>query len=255
MSTTIENTTASVNNTKVKSRNMSVLISDASPFYQKEALNTIRTNLLFILAMSEPKTFVISSSLPSEGKTTICSNLAIKLALTDSKVLLMDCDLRKPMIHRLFQLPSEKGITSILCGTNKIEEAKYADVFPNLDIITAGPIVPNPSELLGSSYMTKLLNIVQKEYDFVILDTPPVNVVSDAILVAKQTAGLFLISRLGQSRHDQLRKSIEKCKFANVNILGMIVNDAKNSSLHNGYRYYNQYNKYRYATPKVSSIN
>lgn len=252
MSTTTENKITATGSAKIKPHYKGTLVSGTSPFSQKEALNTIRTNLLFILAMSEHKTFAISSPLPSEGKTTICSNLAITLALTGSKVLLMDCDLRKPMIHRLFKLPDDKGITSILCGINEVEEAKYIGVSYNLDVITAGPLAPNPSELLGSSNMTELLNRVQKEYDFVILDTPPVNVVSDALLVAKQTTGLILISRLKQTRFDQLQKSIEKCKLAGVNILGMIVNDVSNSSFHNNYRYYNYY-RYGYTAPKASN--
>lgn len=225
------------------------MISDTSPFHQKEALNTIRTNLNFILAISGLKMFAVSSPLPGEGKTTICCNLAITLALTGSKVLLADCDLRKPMVHRLFKLPNEKGITGILCGTSKIEETKYADVSSNLDILTAGPMAPNPSELIGSSNMTELLINAQNDYDYVILDTPPINVVSDALLVAKRTTGLVLISRIKQSRHDQLQKSIEKCQFAGVKILGIIADDDKNSGFHNDYRYYHHY-KYGYTAPE-----
>lgn len=221
----------------------SMLISDASPFHIKESFKTVRSNLLFTLATTESKAVAITSALPSEGKSTTGSNLAVVLAQTGAQVLLVDCDLRKPVVQRLFKLSSEKGVTSILCGIDKIEEALHHDVYPNLDVITAGPISPNPSELLGSAQMSEFLKIVQKAYDYVILDTPPINIVSDALLVAQQTAGLLLVTRQDQSRHDQLRKAIEKCELANVKILGLIINDVKNANRSYDYRYkYGYYN-------------
>lgn len=206
------------------------LVTDSSPFHIREAFKTIRTNLLFTLATTDSKTVVLSSAMPNEGKSTTAVNLSIVLAQTGAQVLLMDCDLRKPSVHRLFKLSTEKGVTSILCGIDKIEQALNENVVPNLDIITAGPMSPNPSELLGSSRMKDLLDIVQKAYDYVILDASPMNIVSDAIIVSKNTAGIVLVTRQGQSRHDQLQKCIESCEFAEVNILGIILNESRGTN-------------------------
>ncbi len=215
-----------------------ILLSESAPFHVREAFKTIRTNLLFTLATTDSKAVVVASAMPNEGKSTTSANLAVALAQTGAQVLLMDCDLRKPSVHRLFKLPMDKGLTSVLCGIDKIEEALHENITPNLDIITAGPISPNPSELLGSTRMSDLLTIVQKAYDYVILDVSPVNIVSDAIIVAKQTAGILLIARQGQSRHDQLRKAIDSCEFAEVNILGMVINESKSASTsYYGYEY------------------
>lgn len=212
------------------------LICDTSSFHVREAFKTIRTNLQFALATSDKKSIVIASAMPNEGKSTSSANLAIVLAQTGAQVLLMDCDLRKPSVHRIFRLTTDKGVTSILCGIDTIEQALHENVAPNLDIITAGPLSPNPSELLGSSRMKDLLDIVQKAYDYVILDASPMNLVSDAVIVAKQTAGVVLIVRQDQSRHEHLQKCIESCEFAGVNILGIIINEARNSkSYHYGY--------------------
>jgi capsular exopolysaccharide synthesis family protein len=214
-----------------------ILLNNSAPFHVKEAFKTIRTNLLFTLATKESKAFVVASAMPDEGKSTTAANLAVVLAQTGAQVLLLDCDLRKPSVNRLFRLPTKKGLTSILCGIDKIEEALNENVEPNLDIITAGPMSPNPSELLGSTRMADLLSIVQKAYDYVILDASPINIVSDAIIAAKQTAGIVLVTRQGKSRHDQLQKAIESCEFADVDILGIVLNDAKNTIHNYGYGY------------------
>jgi len=139
-----------------------LLLSETSPFHISESFKTVRTNLLFALATKNSRAFVVSSPMPDEGKSTISANLAIVLAQTGAQVLLIDCDLRKSSINRLFKLPTHKGLTSILCGIDKIEEALNENVVQNLDIITAGPTSPNPSELLGSTRMSEFLSIVQK---------------------------------------------------------------------------------------------
>jgi len=229
-------------------RSEGILVNASSPFHVIESFKNIRTNLLFTLATRESKAVVISSSMPREGKSTTSANLAIVLAQTGAQVLLMDCDLRKPTINRLFKLNTQKGLTTILCGIDKIEEALNENVIPNLDIITSGPVSPNPSELLGSKRMSDLLSIVQKAYDYIIIDAPPINVVSDAIIVAKQTAGIVLVARQGQSRHDYLQKTIENCRFADVDILGIVMNEAKSSASYYGYGYKYSYG-YGYANP------
>lgn len=231
---------------KGKSSFSGMILNESTSFHVREAFKTIRSNLLFTLATKESKAIAVTSAMPDEGKSTTCVNLAVVLAETGAQVLLVDCDLRKPTVHRMFHLSSDKGVTSILCGINKIEQALHENVKANLDVITAGPISPNPSELLGSTQMSEFLKIVQKAYDYVVLDTPPLNVVSDALLVSQQIAGLLMVTRQEQSRHDQLRKAIGSCEFANVNILGIVVNDVKGPS--SGYYRYGKYgSSYAYA--------
>lgn len=223
-----------------------ILLNESTPFHVREAFKTIRTNLLFTLATKTSKTVVVASAMPNEGKSTTSVNLAMVLAQTGAQVLLMDCDLRKPSVHQFFKLPTNKGLTSILCGIDKIEDALHENVAPNLDVITAGPLSPNPSELLGSTRMSDLLAIVQKAYDYVVLDASPLNIVSDAIIVAKQTAGVLLVIRHGSSRHDQLKKAIESCEFAEVNILGVIFNDSRTVNTN-----FYGYGHYKYSKDSV----
>ena len=177
-----------------KNKPTGLLLSETSPFHISESFKTVRTNLLFALATKNSRAFVVSSPMPDEGKSTISANLAIVLAQTGAQVLLIDCDLRKPSINRLFKLPTHKGLTSILCGIDKIEEALNENVVQNLDIITAGPTSPNPSELLGSTRMSefsqsceglRLRNSGHHTNQYRL----------DAIIVAKQTAGALLVVR------------------------------------------------------------
>lgn len=216
----------------------SKLLTEQSPFHLREAFKNLRSNLLFTLATTDRKSFAVTSSLPNEGKSTLACNLALTMAQTGSQVLLMDCDLRKPAVHRIFRVKNERGVTSVLLGMHTIEEALHQDVAPNLDLLVGGPLSPNPSELLGSAQMTELLNIVQKAYDYVILDTPPVNVVLDALIVARHTAGVMLVTREGKTRHDQVRRALEQCEFADVKVLGMVVNDVQ---IRADGRYYGRY--------------
>lgn len=215
-----------------------MLLTESSPFHVRESFKTIRTNLLFTLATQNSKVVVVSSAMPNEGKSTTSSNLALVMAQTGARVLLMDCDLRKPTVHRVFRLPIDRGVTSLLCGIDDYSTAIQKEIAPHLDVMTAGPMSPNPSELLGSTQMVDMLEELRKRYDYVIIDVSPINIVSDAIIVAKQTAGIVMVVRQNQSRHDYIRKAVDSCQFAGVNILGMVINESRESkSRYYGYRY------------------
>lgn len=165
-----------------------------------EAFRTLRTNIKFSSLDKPIKTLLITSPIPEAGKSSISINLALTMAQDKYKVILVDSDLRKPTIHKIFQQDNKTGLTNILVEDKKINEVmrKVADVDPNLYFIPSGPIPPNPSELLGSNKMKELLKELQEQADFIIFDSPPVIAVTDALVLATQVDGVVLILNFGE---------------------------------------------------------
>ncbi len=203
-----------------------VIISrEDTPFMIVEAYKILRTNLLFSLSTSERRTVVVNSAQPGEGKSTIALNLSLALSEAKHKTLLIDGDLRKPVMHKRLKIKNTVGLSNILAGFAEESEAivAYAE---NLDVIPAGEIPPNPSELLGSPAMERFLQRMEKSYDFIILDTPPSMVVADAMAVAPLTAGIVLVIREGVTIHPNLEKTLAHMEFAGIKVLGMVLNGA-----------------------------
>lgn len=222
-------------------------------FAAKEAYRTIRTNLMFSLAKKGCRTILFTSSVQGEGKTTTAANVAFSLARSNKKVLLIDLDLRRPRVHRLVKKPNSPGLTNILSGFSSVEDVCYRNVFPNLDVICAGTISPNPSELVASEGMAELLKKLQPDYDFIILDTPPVNVVSDALTLVEYIDGIILIVRPNFTARKEVQKAIEQIHFVGGKILGVVAN-AVVTEKKRSYRRYGSYGSYgSYATAAVSS--
>ena len=224
-------------------------------FRVAEAYKMIRTNLLFTLANANSKIVVFSSAEPSAGKSTLCSNLAIVMAQTGAKVLLIDADMRKPVLHRNFRVSKTLGLSKILGNLNKVDECVHHNVAPNLDLIPSGSIPPNPSELLGSDRMKQLLSQAEEQYDYIFVDSPPLGVVADALVVAPQSAGVVLVARQKQTTYDELEECIEAIRRINATMLGVVVTDVHTES--SGYmrydnkRYYRSYN-YEYGRRQKS---
>lgn len=214
-------------------------------FQVTEAYKNLRTNLTFALATKKSKIFAISSSLASEGKSTVACNIAITMAQTASKVLLIDCDLRKPVQHKMYKLKNNKGLSTLLGGIHSFKEVVNERVISNLDVVTSGPIPPNPSEMLGSDNMKVLLEELSKYYDYIVLDTPPINVVTDTLTLLDSIAGIVLIAKQGQSTYDAIGEAIESIKFANGSILGVVVNNVQ--VVGGKYSKYNYRYKYKYS--------
>ena len=218
-------------------------------FQVMEAYKMIRTNLMFSLATKDSRAVVFSSAEPSAGKSTLSANLAIVMAQTGARVLLIDADMRKPTQHRNFKVTRTMGLSKILGGLATVDECVCRQVKPNVDLIPSGPTPPNPSELLGSSRMLKLLEELAAQYDYVFIDSPPLCVVADALVIAPHTAGVVLVARHNQTTYDEYAEALEKVEASNAPLLGAVICDLQMSEGSYGrYGKYSRYGKYgRYS--------
>lgn len=220
------------------------------PFVVTEAYNTLRTNLIFALSTNKSNVAVVSSSLSGEGKSTSVANLALSIGETEARVLIVDADLRRPTQHKLFKLKNDKGLITVLSGMSKFEDIVNRKVRGNTDVITAGPMPPNPSQMIASEAMANFIAKVSGLYDYVIIDTSPVNIVSDAVVLAKLSAGVILVARQGITTFDQIERAIESIRFTDSNVLGVIVNSVnydKGIYKKKNYRY-----RYTYAYDNIN---
>lgn len=217
--------------------NESVLLPEM-PFHVTESYKTLRTNLLFALAAGENKAVVVSSPLQAEGKSVTCANLSIAMAQTGAKVIILDADLRRPSQHKIFKFANVEGLSSILGGFAEVSKLIIPEVEPNLDILPSGQVPPNPSELLESGRMVDLIALLGEHYDFIFIDSPPLNIVSDAAILANKAAGVVLVTRHRQSTYTDLTKAVSKLEFSGANILGLVVNAIKEKSgIYGRYKY------------------
>ena len=199
------------------------------PFVVIESYKAIRTNLMFLLSQTRSHTFEISSSLPGEGKSSCAVNLAIAFSQLGNKILLIDADLRKPSVYRKLRLQNSKGLSSVLVDLCTISEA-VMQINSNFDVLLSGPIPPNPSELLGSDQMTRLLDSIKDKYDYIIIDTPPVNIVSDAVVLAAKTEGIVMVVQDKKTTHDEFKKAVSSLSFADARLLGVVLNSSSEKS-------------------------
>lgn len=208
-------------------------------FPVSEAYRTIRTNLRFAGADKPLKFIGVTSSIPSEGKSTTISNLAVVMAMDGKRVLLIDCDMRKPMIHRIFELPN-RGVSNCIATGVSVESVIRKEVSPNLDILTSGPVPPNPSEMIGSEKMTSLLKQAGESYDYVLIDLPPVLPVTDAAVMSAKIDGMILVIGSGDVTPEEGKRTKEQLEQAGAHMIGVILN--KVPVQHNrGYNYYYYY--------------
>lgn len=238
---------------KAKSRKF--ILNDDTKFIITEAYKKARTNLIFSLSTSPNKVITFTSSSPAECKSTTCINMAITLATTGSKVLLIDADMRKPTMHSLLRLDKSRGLSSVLSGMCTVAEAINSNVRENLDAIVAGPLPPNPAELIGSSNMKELINVLREHYDYILIDTPPVNVVSDSQLFNDLIAGIVFVIRDDVTTHTDVERAMKNIKLANGKVLGFIKAACKTSGGNSSYRksYYNYDYNYTYGDNKSAN--
>lgn len=239
----------SKNSAKTKIQREDTLLSNKMSFDTVESYKALRTNLGFALHKSEGcKKLTITSSFAGEGKSTTSVNTAIGFAQTGAKVMIIDCDLRKPHTHTFFKLKNKLGLSNYIEGAASQEDIVLETTEPNLSLITAGSIPPNPSELLSSDRFVKLVDALTSKYDYIVFDTPPVNVVSDALSVAPHSDGVVIVVRQNITTHPELNAAVEAFEFAGIKILGFVFNSVDNnvSSVYHS-RYYKHYGYKRYG--------
>ncbi|WP_338778818.1 CpsD/CapB family tyrosine-protein kinase [Metabacillus sp. FJAT-52054] len=202
-----------------------------------EQYRTIRTNIEFSNVEGNLSSMLVTSSGPSEGKSTTSANLAVVFAQQGKKVLLIDADLRKPTAHFTFKLDNHTGLTNVLTKQMDLQDTVKPSGQDNLHLLTSGPIPPNPSELLASRNMRALLDEARKLYDLIVFDTPPVLAVTDAQVLANQVEGVVLVVSSGKTEIERAQKAKEQLHNANAKLLGVVLNNKKQEDSHYYYYY------------------
>ncbi|MBD3108285.1 CpsD/CapB family tyrosine-protein kinase [Bacillus sp. AGMB 02131] len=202
-----------------------------------EQYRTIRTNIQFSTPDLNVHSILVTSSLPGEGKSTTAANIAIVFAQQGKKVLLIDTDLRKPTVHYTFNFMNVIGLTNILIKSSPINEAVKSTDIDNLDVLTSGPIPPNPSELLASEAMKQLMKELYYEYDILIFDTPPILTVTDAQILANICDASIIVISSGKTEINDLKKATNLLQNASGKFLGAVLNNKKMKKHHSYYAY------------------
>ena len=193
-----------------------------------EAYRTLRTNIQYSSFDKEIKTLVITSAEMAEGKSTVAGNIALSFAQDEKKVILLDCDLRKPSVHKNFKVSNVVGVSEVLLGKVTLEEAiqKRND---NFYFLTSGKIPPNPSEMLGSSAMEKLLEELKSKFDLVVLDTAPLQAVTDAQILSTKVDGTILVTRAEKTKRESVIEAKNLLDKVGANIVGSVLHAVENS--------------------------
>ena len=201
-----------------------VILRDQPLAAPSEAIRRLRTNLQFVDLVNRPKSIVISSSIPGEGKSTIAMNLAVSLADTGSRVILVDADLRRPSIAEYAGVEGQVGLTTVLIGRAEVEHVVQPLGRTGLDLLPAGQVPPNPSELLGSTAMAALLEQLSDSYDMVLLDSPPLLPVTDAVVLSLLAGGALVVVGADRIHRPQLQQSLESLETAGAHLFGVVMN-------------------------------
>lgn len=224
------------------------IISHDSPFVFNEAYNTLRANLRYAAIDGGVKSIIVTSAIAGEGKTTVAINLAVSLGQLSQRVLLVDTDLRQPKVHRYLKIKHSRmmGVTSALAGVDSVSEnIVYLDEL-GIYVMPCGPIVPNPTELLQSRAMSNMVSELRQSFEYIIFDSPPVSIVSDAAVLSRLVEGVIYVIRQGHTPQEAAlaaRKSLENVQ---AHVLGCVINgySGDRSNHHNSSYYYRQYSSY-----------
>lgn len=206
-----------------------------------EAYRVIRTSIQFAQAGKELQTIALISCTPNEGKSTTIANLAVVLTQAGKSVLLIDCDMRNPTVHKNFNLSNKVGLSSCISMGTALSDAVQKTSIEGLYALTGGVIPPNPSELLGSEQMKNVLQRAKEQYDYVLIDTPPVMPVTDALIVGRFVDGMILVIDSGEVKVDMARDVKKQLQHAGANILGVVLNKVRSEHHGYGYGYYYYY--------------
>lgn len=209
-----------------------------------EAYRSLRTNIQFSNIDKQIKTIMITSATPREGKTLTLANLAVSMVQNGDRVLVVDCDMRKPRLHKVFNISNLHGLSDYLAGNNTIDEyIQKLDVM-DMDVITAGWIPSNPSELLHSKKMKNLVEELRERYDFILFDTPPVAPVTDAVVMSHYIDGVVMVIASGQVDIEMAKKVKDSLSMVGMNIIGVVLNKITEKDLRKYQSYYHYYYYY-----------
>jgi len=202
-----------------------------------ESYKSIRTSLKYSYVDKTIKSIVITSSVPGEGKSTIAGNLALCLSESGNKVLIIDCDLRRPSLHKKFRISNLKGITDCLIDKDNLKES-IQEFTSDLSVISSGTIPPNPAEILGSKTFERFLKNIGSIYDYIILDTPPLLAVTDASILAGKADATIIVVKYGKTREKDINLAYKELKKVNANVVGSILNSCDMKRTDSYYKYY-----------------
>lgn len=207
-------------------------LSDAS-----EAYRALRSSLLYAPQPDTlPRAILITSPDRHEGKSTTCANLGVVLAQAEKSVLLLDCDFRAPTLHKMFALRSQPGITDVMTGMYRLQEV-LQEPLPGLKVVTAGPLPPNPAEIAALGRFTELLDQARQGFDYVLVDSPPVGLVSDPLVLASQADGVLLVVDARGTSKTAVRKSVRSLEGVGATVLGTVVNNVRSGKRDTRYDY------------------
>lgn len=192
-----------------------------------EAYRQLRTNIQFSSLDRPIKTLLVTSTSPEEGKSTTLANLAITMAQADRRVILVDCDLRRPVLHQLFRVGNGVGLTTVVANRDAQEIPFAPTEVPGLLLLPSGPLPPNPSELLGSNRMAEVIEQLKQQADYVLFDSPPIVVVTDAAVLASKVDGVILVIRAGKTKREYAQRAKAMLDKVNANLLGVVLNGVR----------------------------
>jgi protein-tyrosine kinase len=191
-----------------------------------EAYRSLRTSLLYAAVDAPPSVILITSPGPADGKSTTCANLAVVLAQADKRTLVIDGDLREPSLHRFFDVPNVNGVVDVLSGQYELSEV-FKEPIPGLHILSAGPIPPNPAELLSSARFSELVGQARRLFDYVLIDSSPTGLASDPMVIATRADGVLLVLDSKGTSKGSLRKAVRDLEAVRANVLGTVMNKAR----------------------------
>jgi capsular exopolysaccharide synthesis family protein len=218
-----------------------------------ESCRSLRTNIVFSYADRQLKTLVVSSANPREGKTTLVMYLGTTMAQSGQRVLLVDTDMRRPRLHTSTGVPGSKGLSNLIVGEESYDDAIKSTEIPNLYVLPCGPLPPNPAELLMSKRFGVVLEELGKRFDRVILDSPPLGAVTDAVVLSKQSDGVALVVRAGKTLRDEVKRSVRQIRDVDGQVVGVILNQLDAHDRRYGYYSYYGYGYGDKATKEPAS--
>jgi succinoglycan biosynthesis transport protein ExoP len=227
-----------------------LLVHSRSKSAVAEAARAVRTNLMFSSPDRPYRTFVITSAGPSEGKTTVATSIAVAMAQTGQSVCLVDCDLRRPRLHKLFGRDLSEGVTTGLLNPGALDGAITATEVPNLSVLPAGPLPPNPADLVQSEAFVRLISDLKQRFDRVVIDSPPINLVTDPVILSTRVDATLLVLRVKRTKRDAARRALRALRDVGATCPGFVLNAASSGEQYD-YRVY--YATYGAETPERES--